>query len=232
MFQFLSLAAITAAPVVAILTYVYVKDIFKSEPRRTLIISFVLGMCSTFPAAYAETVLMNYTTGLSFYVHHAVDAFLIIGFSEELVKFLILRFYVSRQPSFDEPFDGIVYSVFISMGFAFLENIMYVIEGGMSVAIMRMFTAVPAHATFAVLMGHFYGLSAMRRHSASLKYVGLFAAITFHGAYDYFLMISNNTLIYLGAFASLYVGIRYSMRAIKLHQELINRNENHFNQPD
>lgn len=229
MYDFLLLASITVAPVVAVLVYIYVKDVYRTEPGRPLLICFILGMFSTIPAAYFETLLMPLTSGYSFYWHQAIDAFLIIGFSEELVKFLILKYYAARQPSFDEPFDGIVYSVFISMGFAFLENIFYVLEGGVSVAVTRMFTAVPAHATFAVLMGHFYGLSAMRRYPSGLKYVGLMAAIIFHGAYDYFLMISNNTLIYLGAFASLYVGVRYSLRAFRIHEELVYSRENHFN---
>jgi RsiW-degrading membrane proteinase PrsW (M82 family) len=228
MYALLALAAVTVAPVVAVLTYVYVKDIYKSEPTRPLIICFILGMLSTIPAAFAETVFMPYTEGFDFYTGNAINAFIIIGISEELVKFIILSLYAARQSSFDEPFDGIVYSVFISMGFAFLENIFYVMEGGMRVAVLRMFTAVPAHATFAVLMGHFYGLSAMRRYSSLLKYLGLLIAILFHGAYDYFIMISNNSLIILGAFVSLYLGVRYAYKAIRIHQEMVLRNENHF----
>ncbi len=229
MFDFLTLAAITLGPIAAICIYFYVKDSFREEPIGVLFFCFLFGMISTIPAALFETFMVPYTNDMdNFILRNVFSAYLIIGFSEEFVKFFILRFYVEKQTAFDEPFDGIVYSVFISMGFATLENIAYVYDGGIRVALSRMYTAIPAHATFAVLMGHFYGLSKMKRYPSSTKYLGLLIAIIFHGSYDFFLMISNNTLIALGAFVSLLVGIRYSFRAIKIHKELEAQQQNHF----
>ncbi len=229
MLQYLILAAITLGPAVVICLYIYVKDAYRGEPRSVLFYSFLLGACTVFPAAFIENMLDVSILGINnLYLRTAIESFLIIGFIEEFVKYFVLDRYSTRQKSFDEPFDGIVYSVFISMGFATLENIFYVMQGGLNVAIMRMFTAIPAHATFAVLMGHFYGLAAMRSYPKSYKLIGLAAAIFFHGSYDYFLMISNNTLILFGAFASLLVGIRYSFRAIQIHKQLVTNQENHF----
>ena len=92
-----------------------------------------------------------------------------------------------------------MYAVMVSMGFAATENIIYVLNGGLGVAIVRAFTAVPAHATFAILMG-------------------LLLAILFHGAYDFFLFIDFVPGIWIGAFVSLIVGIILAHRAMVLHQ--------------
>jgi|694.fasta_scaffold02184_14 RsiW-degrading membrane proteinase PrsW (M82 family) len=229
MVQLLILIAITLGPALAICLYIFTRDDFRNEPRAVLFFSFLFGGLTIIPAALIETWLMSYTEAQgSNLIIKAIEAFLIIGLTEEYVKFFVLRHYTSKKPSFDEPFDGIVYSVFISMGFAMFENILYVMQGGLSIALMRMFTAIPAHATFAVLMGHFYGLSKMKRYPDYYKYFGLAAATLFHGAYDYFLMISNDTLIVLGAFVSLIVGIRYAFRAIRIHKEIEKQQENHF----
>ena len=82
-----------------------------------------------------------------------------VALTEE-AKFIALRYYAFRNKNFNEPFDGIIYAVYISMGFAFV-NILYVSQGGMQVAILRTFTAVPAHAMFAVMMGYYAGLASL-----------------------------------------------------------------------
>jgi RsiW-degrading membrane proteinase PrsW (M82 family) len=80
-----------------------------------------------------------------------------VALSEELSKFLVVRYFCYPQKRFDEPLDGIVYSVMVSMGFATIENVNYVFTHGYSTAFVRMFLSVPAHATFGVVMGYFIG---------------------------------------------------------------------------
>ena len=72
-----------------------------------------------------------------FYV--AVYSYLIVALSEEGSKFLMLRLIPYRRKAFDDPFDGIVYAVMVSMGFATLENIGYVMQHGMGTGLLRMF---------------------------------------------------------------------------------------------
>ncbi|MGC4023033.1 MAG: PrsW family glutamic-type intramembrane protease [Cyclobacteriaceae bacterium] len=123
--------------------------------------------------------------------------------------------------NFNEPFDGIVYAVSVSLGFAGLENILYVTNSpdGIATGIMRMFTAVPAHATFAVLMGYFLGRAKCEPGKSYLAWYGLLTATLFHGAYDYFWFISYIPGIWTGAIASLIIGLVLSRKAIKMHQQ-------------
>lgn len=107
----------------------------------------------------------------------------------------------------------------VSMGFACTENIMYVIEGGYQTAILRAFTAIPAHATFGVLMGFYMGKAKFSKNRTLFNLTGLLLAVLFHGAYDFFLFINFVPGISIGAFVSLAVGIILSKKAIKKHQE-------------
>lgn len=77
-----------------------------------------------------------------------VKAFFVVALIEEFSKYIIVRYYNQPRKWFNEPFDGIIYAVMVSMGFAAFENILYVLQGGFEVALLRAFTAIPAHATF------------------------------------------------------------------------------------
>ena len=86
-------------------------------------------------------------------------AFVVAGFTEELMKYLAFYFFFWQERNFNEKFDGIIYAVYISLGFAAVENILYVFSGGMGVGFVRAFTAVPAHALFGISMGYYFGLA-------------------------------------------------------------------------
>ncbi|MCE2833580.1 MAG: PrsW family glutamic-type intramembrane protease [Chitinophagaceae bacterium] len=155
------LFALSIAPGIAISLYFFFKDEYNREPRRHVIISFFLGMVSALLAGVIESVALALTgdNGSESILFTALKAFLIVGFTEEWCKYLMVKKYAFPKPEFDEPFDGIVYAVMVSMGFATLENILYVMEHGLATAIIRMFLSVPAHACFAVdpwsARGHF-----------------------------------------------------------------------------
>ena len=216
----LILLALAVAPGLAIAIFIYWKDKFEKEPKRLLIISFILGMVSILPAILLEGAgQMLGFNGSGSMITTAVYAFIVVGLSEEGSKFFFLRIYPYRQKDFNEPFDGITYAVMVSMGFATVENIFYVFEFGPGNALIRMFTAVPAHATFGVIMGYYVGLAKFSRNPAANFFRALFFAALMHGAYDFFLMVGNVPLMASGALISLYLGVRYSLRAIKLHQQ-------------
>lgn len=148
----------------------------------------------------------------------AVHAFLLVALVEEFSKFIFVRGILYRNPNFNEPFDGIVYSVMVGMGFATFENILYVSDGGIATAVLRMFTAVPAHASFAVLMGYYLGKAKFEHRKGFMAIYGLLAATFFHGAYDYCWFIAFVPGIWLGALVSLVVAIVFSRKAIRIHQ--------------
>jgi RsiW-degrading membrane proteinase PrsW (M82 family) len=214
-----ALVAIACAPGVSIALYVYLKDRHEREPAGALVQAFFMGVIATL-----LTVLVSIPVNALVAIDEkdltsqAVHAFLIVALVEELSKFVFLRGLIYPSPNFNEPFDGIVYSVMVGMGFATLENILYVIDGGWEVALLRMFTAVPAHATFAVLMGYFLGKARFGRRPGYYTFCALSTATLLHGAYDYFWFISYVPGIWVVSVASLAAGVLLSRRAIQLHQ--------------
>ena len=89
----------------------------------------------------------------------AYTAFIVAALTEEGMKFLAFYFFFWKNRNFNERFDGIVYAVYISLGFAGIENILYVFTGGYSVGVIRALTAVPAHALFGIVMGYYFGMA-------------------------------------------------------------------------
>lgn len=217
----LSLLAIALAPGLAIGVYIYLKDKHEKEPISLLIKSFFYGILSTFVTLAISGVIGQFVTINETDVsEQAIHAFLIVALVEEFSKFIFVRGILYRNKNFNEPFDGIVYAVMVGMGFATFENIFYIADGGISVALTRMFTAVPAHATFAILMGYYLGKAKFEHKKSYYALHALGIATLFHGAYDYFLFISFIPGIALGALASLIVGIYFSRKAIRLHQDV------------
>ncbi|MDZ7650988.1 MAG: PrsW family glutamic-type intramembrane protease [Cytophagales bacterium] len=215
----LILLALALAPGVAIGVYIYLKDHHEREPVGLLIRSFFFGLLSIF-----VTLLISQVIGLFVTIDEtslsdqAVSAFLIVALVEEFSKFIFVRGILYNNKHFNEPFDGIVYSVMVGMGFATFENILYVVDGGIGTALLRMLTAVPAHATFAVLMGYYLGKAKFEHKKSYYALHALGVATLFHGAYDYCLFISFVPGIVFGALISLVVGIWLSKKAIRIHQ--------------
>lgn len=218
--------ALAIAPVIAIIWFITHLDHLNKEPIRMLILTFLFGVVSVIPAIFLERSAFTFFGFGGSNLQFAVTSFIFIGFSEEFSKYIFLRQFISKSDHFDEPYDGIVYAVMVSLGFAAIENLMYVSSGGLSVAIMRMFTAVPAHTTFAILMGYWIGRAKME-NKRLYNIIGLVSATIFHGAYDFFLLANLDNWRIIGAIASLIVGILFARKAIIIHrskkQELFGR---------
>lgn len=110
-----------------------------------LLVSFIYGALSTLATlAISLPLEMFILTKKEDVVHQFVNAFFKVALVEEFSKFFFVRFILYRNKNFNEPFDGIVYAVMVSMGFATIENIIYVFQYGAMTGVLRMFTAVPA----------------------------------------------------------------------------------------
>ena len=218
--ELIFLLIIAIIPGVAIATFIYFKDDREPEPINLLLLSFFYGIIG-FLIAYGVTSLLNKVIALNkmSLKEQAIHAFLLVAFIEESSKFIFVRGVLYRNKNFNEPLDGIVYSVMVGMGFATAENVVFALSHGGGTAILRMFTAIPAHAMFAVLMGYYLGKAKFTRRKEILYAVmALGVATAFHGVYDYFLFISFVPGIWLLAFVSLLSALLLSRKAIRLHQ--------------
>ncbi len=162
-------------PAIALCVYVFKKDRVEKEPIGLLIGLFLLGAVACFPAAEIETGLFNcikeiftpfavefedglYLIGTSYKAFNLTTNFIGIALVEEGLKLLILLIFTRKNKNFNSLFDGLIYSVFVSLGFAAFENVLYVLENGWLNALMRAVMSVPGHMFFAVLMGYYYSL--------------------------------------------------------------------------
>lgn len=221
----LELFGIALAPGAAITLYIYLKDKHEREPLTLLLISFFYGVLSTF-VTLAVSMPLNLLVMLKSddVIDQFIEAFFKVALIEEASKFLFVRFILYPNRNFNEPFDGIVYAVMVSMGFATLENFLYVFEYGFQTGILRMFTAVPAHATFGVMMGYYLGKAKFTKSNGFFfAILALLIPTLFHGAYDYFWFIAEVKDIWTGiwifAILSLVLGLGLSRSAIRLHQQ-------------
>ncbi len=222
----LALFALAIGPAIAVMAYVYSRDKNEREPVGVLLVSFFWGCFSVVPAIILESILPPFLPanmeGNTLSI--AIYAFAIIAFSEEFSKFIFLRYYSYKKRSFNEPFDGIIYAIMVGMGFATIENLLYIFGAdtpgaSFGVAGVRAISAVPAHATFAAIMGYYVGLAKFsRKNEKRLFWQGILLATFFHGLYDFFLFQNLSIGLYIGAIISLIVGIRFSMKAMKLHK--------------
>ena len=118
-----------------------------------------------------------------------IMSFIIIAPAEELLKFFAVKKWIYKSIEFDEVMDGIVYTVSASLGFATVENIIYVLSHGIGVGIARAFLAIPGHAFFGALMGYYIGLAKFHKEKEnSLIFKGVFFAIFLHGLYNFLLL--------------------------------------------
>jgi len=229
----MDLIALAIAPGLAICLFIFHRDAYNREPKLNMIVSFFFGVLSVVPAIFIEEFFWGSFDGSI--AGLALKAFFVVALTEELCKYAALRLYSYRQKSFDEPFDGIVYAVMVSMGFATLENIFYVTKSaseghGYQVAIMRMFLSVPAHATFGVLMGYHVGRAKFNpARKRALMFLGLFWAVFFHGSFDALLFWQDaadmekyvsDILLFAGAVISFIVALRLSWKLIHKHRLL------------
>ena len=188
---------ISLAPVFIILFYVYSRDKYEREPWKMLLKALLIGGLVSVPTVFIEMFLSSFAPEPKI-SNAAYTAFVVAGFTEESLKYLAFILIIWNSKHFNEKFDGIVYAVFISLGFAGIENIIYVSEGNSTVGIFRALTAVPAHALFGVTMGYYFGLARFfpDHRKLYLMYAYLIP-IALHGFYNFCLMSEHYLFLIL-----------------------------------
>lgn len=211
-------------PSAALMWFFHSRDVHP-EPARVLWVTFFLGIAATVPISFVGGYLksaIDFIHADNIYLHGTLTAFFVAAVPEEFSKFVVLLAYSMEHDQFDEPMDGVVYGVAASLGFATLENILYVADWGMDVALSRAVTAVPGHAMMGAIMGYFAGQAHFRPEKARrFNRLALGCAVMLHGLYDAPLMIIDNAIrsgIGLGGYA---YGILIILFAAVLLTEII-----------
>lgn len=194
-------------PVLFLAFFIYKKD-RNREPMALLVRLFFSGIGSTFITLLISFVLNLFfpnffdESGLTF-SELVVHVFLGVAFVEEFSKWFMLyrNSYLHRE--YDQVFDMIVYASFVSLGFAFFENILYVSQHGVRVAIISALTAVPAHFCFGIFMGYYLSMAKLADVSGDVStrkkfiFLSLFVPSMLHGIYDFCLMSGIDILFFL-----------------------------------
>ena len=194
------LFALALIPVIGLLLFIYFNDKKEKEPFGLLVALFFAGMTTSITAIISEVVgelFIDVIFSSESVIGSILYAIIIVAPAEELGKFLVLFLITWKNKHFNYSYDAIVYAVFVSLGFAALENVGYVFFTGWFTALVRMFTAVPGHACYAVFMGYFYSKAKYASVTKKKGYNALFillamgVPIALHGVYDALLMAGS-----------------------------------------
>lgn len=181
------------APSLALFSYFYLRDQFSQEPSRLLFQSFVYGAVLTFPILFLQFVFTEEQVFSSVFTTNVFFPSII----EEFFKWLVLLIAIFRHVDFEDPYDGILYGASVSLGFATIENILFLIEFGTDIAFIRALLPVSSHALFGVVMGYYLGKAKFSHDGVEHKWLvlALFIPIGLHALYNATLFFNNNFLV-------------------------------------
>lgn len=202
-------------PAFILLRYIYRHDTIEREPMGLLFALLLLGVVAALFSGALEGIAQSVLSLLvapGSRIYTILLAFLVVAVVEEGMKFWLLKRKTWHHPAFNYRFDGIVYAVFVSLGFAAYENILYVFHYGLSVAIPRALLAVPGHMSFAVCMGIYYGRAKLCEGWGDMAggkrnlWLGYLFSVFLHGFYDACAMIGTSvaTILFVGFVAVMF----------------------------
>lgn len=207
-------------PAIFLMIRIYRKDKLEKENGRFLWNLVKAGIFSSLIAMISEKILVTLLGKIfdpSSEVYRILLYFLVVGISEEGAKYYLLKKNSWNSSEFDCVFDGVIYAVFVSLGFALWENISYVLNFGLPTAIVRAITAIPGHASFGVFMGVFYSAAKLYEvygdgmASSRCKVLALLVPILLHGLYDYIatLQVFTENYLFMIFIALLFIAANY-----------------------
>lgn len=182
-------------PVILLMSYIYKRDTFEKEPWPLLLKAFGFGVLAALidmpVASVLQFIVPKVFSSPGWDAFHT--AFFGAAFPEEFCKLLMLYLCIWKNPHFDEYYDGLEYAAFVGLGFAGIENVLYVMQGGLSLAVGRGIFAVPAHFFFAIFMGYFFSMARFRYENRKrYLFLAYIIPVLLHGTYDFLLMYVNN----------------------------------------
>ena len=208
------MVALAVIPGIVLLVYIWKKDSVEREPVSLLVKLFLWGAATVFSAFILENIFC-FLFGLflpeTSIIYIAIENFLIVALVEEGGKYLIFKWKAWNNREFDHTFDAIVYTVAISLGFATLENIGYLIGETIGLAILRGLFAVPGHMIDAIFMGYYLGIAKWYsvygnpKECKSNMIKGLWIPVLLHGFYDF--CLSSGSDLFLIIFFVFEIGL-------------------------
>ena len=215
------LIAAAVIPAIVLLVMVYRMDRLEKESRGLLLKLVGMGILSALIALVLEKIgtwVLDRCFSYPNTLYYVLTYFVVVALSEEGAKYFLMNRMIWRNPEFNCQFDGIVYAVFVSLGFALWENIQYVLAFGFQTALVRAVTAIPGHACFGVFMGVWYGLAKRmeRRGQAGgvtiCRCLCLVFPVLLHGTYDYIAVVNmDGGSLYFFAFILVMFGLAFWM---------------------
>lgn len=191
------LLLLALAPVVIIMMYVYFRDRYEKEPIKLILKGMLLGAIIIFPVGVIENYTIAFGKDFQALPKAAWTGFIVAGATEEVFKYLMVFILIWRNPNFNEKFDGIVYAVSVSLGFAAIENLFYVFSNNsMQVGLLRAFTAVPGHTIFGIVMGFYLGMARFSNQNRGKWLLrALLVPWLLHGIYDFMILSGHPVLL-------------------------------------
>lgn len=182
----LILLSVAIAPGLALLSFFYLRNQMATEPRN-LLHAFIYGAALTFPILFIQYVLQEE----HIFTNPIIQEVLFTGMIEEFFKWFLLMLIIYNHVEFDDPYDGILYGVSLSLGFATVENILYLLSYGIDTAMMRALLPVSSHALFGVVMGFYLGKAKFSKLKTEKTWLlwSLAAPIVLHVFYNALLLL-------------------------------------------
>lgn len=197
-------------PSIALGVMIYKKDIVEKESTGLLFKLFLGGaigsvILTLLLSTVLEPIIPDLEDSNNNFIYLAINTFFKVALVEEFSKWIFLKKITWKNKEFNYIYDAIVYAVFVALGFATIENIIYVLgsEGGISIAILRAILSVPGHAFDGVFMGYYYGLAKQAKINDNIKLFkrnmifSLLIPVVFHFIFDYLLLSENSILLIL-----------------------------------
>ena len=222
------LIAAAVIPALYLMIRIYRADHLEKESGALMRKLVVAGILSSLIALVEERVfsyLLSYFLPYDSLLYSVLLYFVVVAVSEESSKYIMLKRNTWTSSEFNCIYDGVVYAVFVSLGFALWENISYVLNYGLYAAVARALTAVPGHACFGVYMGVFYSAAKKYERLGDVKglkickFMAILVPVLIHGAYDFIATMETNDFNY--AFI-IYVAILFILTNLLLRKVIRN----------
>ncbi|MFZ3578184.1 glutamic-type intramembrane protease PrsW [Virgibacillus sp. DJP39] len=190
----LAILSAGVAPALALMSFFYLKDRF-TEPLHLIVRNFIYGAILVFPIMFMQYALQSEGIGNG----DIIQSFFVIALMEEFFKWFVFIYIIYHHTAFDAHYDGIVYAVAISLGFATVENFLFLLSNGIEYAFSRALFPVSSHALFGVIMGFYFGKAKIeiKKKKANIS-LALVVPFLLHGVYNFILIkVTSDWLLLL-----------------------------------